>query len=94
MTENVETPDRVPAGYVKMIEEYIETQDWIGPAELPLVFHLRQLCQQLDAGGLDKAAQSSAYIQAFSRLDRRRPGAPPPVPGDLPGQTSIFDHMD
>ena len=81
------------SGYTEMIEEYVKGSTWIGPAELPLVFHLRQLCRQLDNNGLDKAALASAYLQAFSRLDRRRPDAKP-IPGDLPGQSSIFDHIE
>lgn len=80
--------------YAGMLAEYLGGATWIGPSELPLVFHLRKLCRQLDADGLDKAALASAYLQAFARLDKRRPGAPPPVPGDLPGQGSIFDELD
>lgn len=79
-------------GYAEMLAEYEQTATWIGPADLPLVFHLRKLCAQLDAAGLDKAALSSAYLQAFSRLDKRRPGAKPDHTD--PHQTSIFDELD
>lgn len=78
--------------YSAMIEDYVENAKWITPAELPLVFHLRKLCRELDNGGLKNAALASAYLQAFSRLDKRRPDAPA-IPGDLPGQTSIFDEL-
>ena len=79
--------------YSDMFAEYLDEQHWITPAHLPLVFHLRKLCAQLDDGGLEKAALASAYLQAFSRLDRHRPDARP-TPGDLPGQGSIFDELD
>ena len=86
--------ETIPASYTEMLEQYVGGQDWIGPAELPLVFHLRKLCAQLDADGLDKAALASAYLQAFSRLDKRRPGAPQPPEGWHPNQTTIFDEID
>lgn len=94
MSENPEVSKTIPATYAEMFEEYVAGQSWIGPADLPLVFHLRQLCTQLDSGGLDKASQSSAYLQAFSRLDRRRPDAPKPPEGWHPDQSTIFDEMD
>lgn len=81
-------------GYVEMLAQYEAEQKWIKPADLPLVFHLRQLCTQLDSAGLNNAALAGAYLQAFARLDKRRPGASAPVPGDLPGQGSIFDELD
>ena len=82
--------------YLEMFEDYLAGQDWIGPAETPLVFHLKRLCQQLDRDPLAPAAVSSAYLQAFSRLDRRRPGAQPAGDGLIPAgaQRSIFDEMD
>lgn len=85
-------PAPLPA-YLAMFREYIEGQDWIGPAERPLVFHLERLCIQLDANPAAPAAVSSAYLQAFSRLDRRRPGGAP-GPAEDPAQTSIFDELD
>jgi hypothetical protein len=80
--------------YSTMFREYLAGQNWIGAAEVPLVFHLRRLCQQLDASPDAPAAVSSAYLQAFSRLDRRRPGGSPGGALDDPGQTSIYDHME
>lgn len=82
--------------YGAMFAEYVAGQKWIGPTDLPLVFHLRRLCAQLDRDPLAPAAVSSAYLQAFSRLDRRRPGAQQPGDGLLPpgAQPSIFDPMD
>jgi hypothetical protein len=79
-----------------MFEEYLAGQDWIGPPEVPLVFHLKRLCAQLDRDPLAPAAVSSAYLQAFSRLDRRRPGAVVPGDGLTPAgaQRSIFDPID
>lgn len=80
--------------YTTMFREYLAGQKWIGAAEVPLVFHLRRLCQQLDASPDAPAAVSSAYLQAFSRLDRRRPGGSPGGALDDPAQTSIYDHME
>ena len=81
-------------GYAEMFEEYRSASPWIGPAELPLVFHLRKLCRQLDASGLDKAAMSSAYLQAFARLDKRRPGAAGDAGDGLGPQLGFtFDEM-
>jgi len=97
MNDQIEDETKEPpadlGGYADMFEEYLGGSKWIGPAETPLVFHLRKLCRQLDAEGLDKAAMSSAYLQAFSRLDKRRPGAPPAGDGFGP-QSSIFDELD
>lgn len=78
--------------YLEMFQEYVAGQPWIGPADRPLVFHLERLCRQLDRDPLAPAAVSSAYLQAFSRLDRRRPGSTGPDPD--PAQTSIFDELD
>lgn len=80
-------------GYAEMFEGYLEGSKWIGPAELPLVFHLRKLCRQLDSAGLDKAAMSSAYLQAFARLDKRRPGAVDAGDGLGPQLGFTFDEM-
>lgn len=81
--------------YSAMLTEYLESQKWIGPPDAPLVFHLKKLCQQLDVAGFDaKAAHASAYLQAFTRLDQRRPDAKPAGEGVHPDQTSIFDHID
>lgn len=90
MSENLED---FPT-YSEMFAEYLGTEKaWIRSAELPLVHHIKKLCQQLDADGLDKAAMSSAYLQAVERLDKRRPRATRPA--DQPnGQTSIFDFID
>lgn len=90
MTDNL---DDSPT-YSEMFSEYLGTEKaWIGPAELPLVHHIKKLCQQLDEEGLDKAAMSSAYLQAVERLDKRRPRASRPA--DAPDwQSTIFDHID
>lgn len=92
-TDNAESVSDNVGMYSAMIDDYVAGADWITPAEMPLVFHLRKLCQELDNGGLKNAALASAYLQAFSRLDKRRPDAPR-IPGDLPGQTSIFDELE
>lgn len=90
MTDN---PADFPT-YSEMFAEYLGTESgWIGSAELPLVHHIRKLCEQLDAEGLDKAAMSSAYLQAVERLDKRRPRKVAPADRD-PGQTDIFDFID
>lgn len=80
--------------YSDMFAEYLDTEKaWIGSAELPLVHHIKKLCEQLDTEGLDKAAMSSAYLQAVERLDKRRPRKVAPADRD-PLQTDIFDHID
>lgn len=81
--------------YGAMLAEYLEGQPWARAAEhLPLVFHLRKIGRALDAAGPDAtAAMSSSYLQAFYRLDKRRPGATPPTEEER-GQTSIFDELD
>lgn len=84
-----------PETYSEMFTEYLARQRWITAAEAPLVFHIRQLCNRLDQAGPDgTAAMSSAYLQAFSRLDRRRPGASSDGSLTDPQQTSIYDHID
>lgn len=83
--------------YSDMFKEFLDKADWLTTADLPLVHHARQLCIQLDGKGLDKAALASAYLQAIAHLERRRGKTGPAgghVPGDLPGQTSIFDELD
>lgn len=83
--------------YSAAFEQYLEEAgDWIGFAELPLVHHARALAAQLDGAGLDKASLASAYLQAYRALERRRPtpAGGSGVPGDLPGQGSIFDELD
>lgn len=83
--------------YGAMMDEYLQAQrHWIGPAQQPLVFHMRKLCQKLDANPDAPASLSSAYLQAFRRLDLQRPGNTQPAgsAGDLPGQGSIFDELD
>lgn len=93
MDEN--TPQSDPLGdYSAMFLDYLAGQDWITPADAPLVFHLKKLCAHLDAKGLDNAAMSSAYLKAFNVLESRRPkpkgaGADEPHPD----QTSIFDEL-
>lgn len=83
--------------YSEMFAEYLGTEsEWIGPADLPIVHHIKKLCRRLDRQGLDTASLASAYLQAVERLHKRKPGTQPrpPVPGDLPGQSSIFDELD
>jgi hypothetical protein len=83
--------------YESMFDQYRRDQrHWIGPAQLPLVFHIRKLCRKLDADPDAPASLSSAYLQALHRLERQRPGSKEPAgaAGDLPGQGSIFDELD
>lgn len=89
-------PSEPDPTYLSMFREWVQESTWIGPAERPLVFHLERLCKQLDRDPLAPAAVSSAYLQAFSRLDRRRPGATDPGDGLVPpgAQRSIFEEMD
>lgn len=64
--------------YRAMFEEYLAEQNWITPAERPLVHHITALCRQLDHQGASaSAALSSSYLQAVERLDKRRPDRPP-----------------
>ena len=83
--------------YADMFAEYLTAQrHWIGPAQQPLVFHIRKLCARLDSDPDAPASYASAYLQAISRLDKQRPGNKQPAgsDGDLPGQGSIFDELD
>ncbi len=90
MTESA----KIPETYLEMFEEYLAESEWARDlAHKLVVFHVRKLCRQLDDGGIDKAAMSGAYLNAVKELEKRRPGARPPVPGDLPGQGSIFDEL-
>lgn len=82
--------------YIAMLDEYLERPEnkvWIERTALvPLVFHLRKLCRQLDnAGPAAPAALSSAYLKAFANIDKFRPDA---KGTPTPGQTSIFDELD
>lgn len=96
MTENDETTETMPT-YSQMFEEWSAGETWIVPAD-PLVFHLKKLCAVLDAqlakSGEATGPMNTAYLQALTRLERKRPGATPPPGGEqLAGQTSIFDEM-
>lgn len=97
-TETDETTEKMPT-YSEMFAEYVAAEDWIKPAD-PLVFHLRKLCavldKQLSNTGEATGPMNTAYLQALTRLDRKRPGASPGPSGggELPGQSSIFDELD
>lgn len=94
MTDNEES-SIVLGAYSRMFVEYLKESPWAAAAEHRLiVFHVEQLCAQLDNGGLEKAAMSGAYLNAIKELDKRRPGTKKPLEDDDPAQTSIFDHMD
>ena len=84
--------------YAGMFAQYLEDQNlWIGKAQQPLVFNIRNLCQRLDAEQAGSASFESADLQAVSRLDRQRPGNQAAgVAGDPKGagQGSIFDELD
>lgn len=96
--DNKEIESEEVTTYSGMFSEYLSEQAWISIVDKPLVFHLRRLCTQLDTletEGKDiKAALSSSYLQAFERLDKRRPGAPSSHSSGDPDQTSIFDHLE
>lgn len=106
--ESEEISGNPPAGggsgvgtYAEMFAEYLTQQAWATrPEHMLFVFHVRKVCEQLDNGGLEKAAMSGAYLNAIKGLEQRRPGAKPnPAPAstgedDDGEQTTIFDHMD
>lgn len=90
--ESIE-PDPVefePAGYATMFKEWVVDQTWITSADKPLVFHIRQLCVQLDRGGAQAAAMFNAYLNATEKLNNRKPADAETQP-QLPGQTSLLD---
>lgn len=93
-----DSSDAALPSYLGMFREYVAGQRWITPAHTPLVFHLERLCRQLDANPDAPAAVSSAYLQAFTRLEKMRPGSTLAGNGDgltPPGaQRSIFDEME
>lgn len=92
---NPDESDTFPT-YSETFQEYLDSQDWIGAAEAPLVHHVKALCRRLDAAGLDQAAMSSAYLQAIERLNKRRPGPRNSggSDGGDPAQSDIFDFID
>lgn len=78
-----------------MFEEWVSENAWAA-RYTPLVFHLRKVCATLDAQHRDKGEATgpanTAYLQALTRLEAKRPGATPEPGGQqLDGQTSIFD---
>lgn len=94
-----ENPAESLGTYSGMFAQYLDSQTWAKGAEHMLfVFHVRKVCQQLDAGGLEKAAMSGAYLNAIKGLEARRPGAKPTPDaagdGGTGEQSTIFDHMD
>lgn len=93
MTETAESEADTPETYVAAFAEYLDEQEWITAAEKMYVLHIKKLCARLDAEADAPAALNSAYLQALSRLDRRRP-APHPAPGSDDDQTDIFDFID
>ncbi len=101
MTDDTEMPD-AEAGklttYSEMFSEYVQAEStWLKSSD-PLVFHLRKLCgvldQQLKTDGEATGPMNTAYLQALTRLERKRPTGPAPSGGPLEGQTSIFDELD
>lgn len=86
--------------YVGMFAEYVESLGEIEPADRPLIFHARKICQQLDKqiakDGATLAAKDGAYLQAVERLNKRLSGPAPVPPGgpQVPGQTGIFDYLE
>lgn len=78
--------------YLDAIEEYLEAEDWLGPADAPLKVHARSIARsldrQLDKNGEVQSALASSFDKVLLRLDRRRPPpAPrPPALGDDDGQ--------
>lgn len=101
--ETVGDSEEIPEEtYVSMFADYVKAATWIQPADAPLVFHARKVCQQLDRQirneGVTQAAKDSAYLQAVERLNKRRPGVPAGPARDtsrdpLEGQGSIFDEL-
>lgn len=75
--------------YSAQVSAYLAAQDWIGPAEALFAHHVRALAAKMDAD--PTAALHSAYLQAISRLDARRPTARGGAEA-MPGQSDIFDY--
>lgn len=90
--------DVVPT-YVQALQDWRAANPWSATYGT-LIHHAQVLARKLDRAGDDApAALSSAYLQAISRLERMRPGAP--AEGDdgdglnPPGrQPSLFDPID
>lgn len=99
-TDQVEAEQ--PETYVGMFDQYVTSLGETQPADRPLIFHARKLCQQLDkmidGKGSTDAAKDSAYLQAVERLHKRLtnvPGRPDPEGGKgVPGQVSLFGFHD
>lgn len=90
-----------PTTYVAMFEQYVASLSSPTPADQPLIFHVRMLCQQLDkmlgAKGAVDAASNGAYLQAVDRLHKRltpATAAPSPAAQQVPGQTDIFEFQE
>lgn len=99
MTNDTNENETTPTTYVEMLDQYVKSQEWIGPGEAPLVFHARKLAAQLDAqiegDGSTLAAKDSAYLQAIERLNKRRGGTVTvSTTGEMPGQSDVFDFLD
>ena len=93
-------PDADPAGYVASFQEW-EKDNATWTAKLgPLVHHARVLARKLDADPDAPVALSSAYLQAFTRLEKMRPasagGGPTAGDGLQPAgvQGSLFEPME
>lgn len=81
-SQQTETDQDQPETYVAMFDQYVQTLTKIAPADRPLIFHARKICQQLDRqieeGGSTLAAKDGAYLQAVERLNKRLTNAPGP----------------
>ena len=75
--------------YSDQVAEYLAAAQWMRPADALFAHHVRALAARMD--NEPTAALHSAYLQAISRLDARRPDN---TGGELPGQTGLFDYVD
>lgn len=80
--------DDIPS-YSAQVADYLAEQTWISGKDKLFAHHVRALAARMD--NEPTAALHSAYLQAISRLDARRPDN---TGGEMPGQTGILDFME
>lgn len=101
-TETDQTTTTQPDTYVAMFDQYVADLGAVAPADRPLIFHVRKLCQQLDklldGKGSTDAAKDGAYLQATNQLHKRLTNAPAPHDPEggkgVAGQDPLFGYLD